>query len=314
MKKFTIFLSFLAISTFVIADSNSFPSKPLTLLIGFERGGTVYSQAEALAEVLTDILQQPVTLQIRSGLGGGIAAAMMAESLSEGYIMLFTPSVPITNSSNSPAGAFQIEDFRYLGSISEDQNALVTYSDAPYSNWVEFIEFAKLQDEILYASQNITDRHFINIISEKEGFNVRIIPVSGGSGMAPLILGKDVDLAFSGGTHNRYVDSGEMKVLASANVDRLAEQPDVPTLMELGYELSMQSLRIIIIPKNTPDEHFEVLSNALQNAVEDPRLTNVTREVIRHPMMYMNGNELKSFIESTRKQYLSLIGELEIEN
>jgi tripartite-type tricarboxylate transporter receptor subunit TctC len=313
MKKIATFLIFQLILFSTWVNASNFPSKPLTMLIGFDRGGTVFTQAEALAEVLTDILNQPVTIQLRSGLGGGIAAAMVAQSQSEGYIMLFTPSIPITNSPHTQP-SFEVDNFRYVGAISEDQSALVTYSDAPFSNWTEFIDYARQQDEILYASQNLTDRHFINVIAEKEGLNIRIIPVSGGAGMTPLVLGKDVHLAFSGGTHNRYVDSGQMKVLASVSVNRLSEHPHIPTLQELDYGIGTQSLRILAVPKNTPDDQFTILTNALKQAVEDPRLIQVIHDVIRHPVIFMGESELTQFIIDERSQYLDLLSTIENEN
>ena len=68
-------------------NAADYPDRPVTLLIGFERGGTLFTQAEVLAEVLAENLGQPVSLQRKSGLGGGIAAAMLASSKSEGYIV-----------------------------------------------------------------------------------------------------------------------------------------------------------------------------------------------------------------------------------
>ncbi|MCD8513646.1 MAG: tripartite tricarboxylate transporter substrate binding protein [Nitrincola sp.] len=313
MKKPAALFGLLMLLVALSSSANTFPSKPLALLIGFDRGGTIYTQAETLAEVLADILNQPVGLEVRSGLGGGLAASMVANSQAEGYIMLFTTSVPITNAPNNVVDSFQVNDFRYIGAISEDQNAFVTSSDSPFSNWVEFVDYARQKDEILYASQNITDRHFINNIAQQEGFNVRIIPVSGGAGMAPLVLGRDVDLAFSGGTHNRYVDSGEMKVLASTSRNRLMEHPEVPTLIELGYELDMQSLRILAVPKNTPDEQFDILSQALSKAIEDPRLVEVIHNVIRHPVTMLSDQELQQFITDRRSQYLELLSTLDNE-
>ncbi len=313
MKKPAALFGLLMLLVALSSSANTFPSKPLALLIGFDRGGTIYTQAETLAEVLADILNQPVALEVRSGLGGGLAASMVANSQAEGYIMLFTTSVPITNAPNNVVDSFQVNDFRYIGAISEDQNAFVTSSDSPFSNWVEFVDYARQKDEILYASQNITDRHFINNIAQQQGFNVRIIPVSGGAGMAPLVLGRDVDLAFSGGTHNRYVDSGEMKVLASTSRNRLMEHPEVPTLIELGYELDMQSLRILAVPKNTPDEQFDILSQALSKAIEDPRLVEVIHNVIRHPVTMLSDQELQQFITDRRSQYLELLSTLDNE-
>lgn len=257
----------------------------------------MYSQAEVIADTLADILEQPVNLQVLSGLGGAVAVSMVAQSQSEGYIVLFTPSTPLTNPADPNQVSFQLDDFRYLASISENQNALVTYGNAPFSTWDEFLDYAKQQDEIFYASQNITDRYRIKAIAEQENINIRVIPVSGGAGMAPLVLAEDVDIAFSGGTHNRYVDTGQMKVIASLNTNRLLEHPDIPTLIELGYpSLFTQALRILAVPKNTPDHQYEILQQALKKAVNHPDFIHTITHTLRHPLFFMYGEELDLFL------------------
>ncbi|KDE41370.1 MAG: tripartite tricarboxylate transporter substrate binding protein [Nitrincola lacisaponensis] len=288
-------------------NAADYPNRPVTLLIGFERGGTAYTQAEVLAEVLADNLGQPVSLQRKSGLGGGIAAAMLASSKSEGYIVLFTPSFPITDYPPNVQASYSIDDFRYIGAVSEDQHALVTSRFAPFNTWAEFLQYARQQGEISYVSQNMTDRHLIQTIAEKEGFEVRIIPVSGGAGMAPLVLSGDVDLAFSGGTHSRYSDTGEMRVLAATGQRRLEHYPDIPTLEELGYPLIMQSVRLLAVPKDTPEYQVEVLIQATRRALEDPRFIQVTQEVIRQPIRFIDGEELNQFLYQQRQRQLQLL-------
>ncbi len=296
-------------------SAEHFPSKPVTLLVGFDRGGTMYSQAEVIADTLADILEQPVNLQVLSGLGGAVAVSMVAQSQSEGYIVLFTPSTPLTNPADPNQVSFQLDDFRYLASISENQNALVTYGNAPFSSWDEFLDYAKQQDEIFYASQNITDRYRIKAIAEQENINIRVIPVSGGAGMAPLVLAEDVDIAFSGGTHNRYVDTGQMKVIASLNTNRLLEHPDIPTLIELGYpSLFTQALRILAVPKNTPDHQYEILQQALKKAVNHPDFIHTITHTLRHPLFFMYGEELDLFLQERRKGYLNMLNSINDEN
>lgn len=275
----------------------------------------MYSQAEVIADTLADILEQPVNLQVLSGLGGAVAVSMVAQSQSEGYIVLFTPSTPLTNPADPNQVSFQLDDFRYLASISENQNALVTYGNAPFSSWDEFLDYAKQQDEIFYASQNITDRYRIKAIAEQENINIRVIPVSGGAGMAPLVLAEDVDIAFSGGTHNRYVDTGQMKVIASLNTNRLLEHPDIPTLIELGYpSLFTQALRILAVPKNTPDHQYEILQQALKKAVNHPDFIHTITHTLRHPLFFMYGEELDLFLQERRKGYLNMLNSINDEN
>lgn len=268
----------------------------------------MYSQAEALAEVLADILEQPVNLNVVTGLGGAVAVSMVAQSQSEGHIILLTISTPLTNPTDPNRFSFQLDDFRYLASISENQNALVTYENAPFSSWDEFLDYAKQQNEVLYASQSFTDRHRIQKIGAQEDINIRVIPVSGGAGMVPLVLAEDVDIAFSGGTHNSYVDSGQMKVLASFNTDRLMEHPDVPTLSELGYpSFSTKALRILAVPKNTPDHQYEILQQAIKKAVEDPAFVYAIKHTVRQPLFFMYGEELYLLLQEMRKEYLNML-------
>ncbi|TVQ67778.1 MAG: tripartite tricarboxylate transporter substrate binding protein [Oceanospirillales bacterium] len=302
---FFVIISFYILSTQAVA--NDFPNRPVTLLLGFERGGTMYTLAETVAEVLSDKLGQPVNIEARPGHGGGTAAAMLANSNSEGYILLLTPSFAITDYPIRLQASYEIEDFIFIGSVLADQHALVTSHHATYSSWEEFISFAQQQGEIRYASQNLTDRLIIQEIAKQEGFSVRIIPVSGGAGMTPLVLSGDVDLAFSGGTHARFTDSGEMRVLATTGSERLVHYPNVPTLQELGYILRIQSVSLIAAPKNTPNYQIEKLTIALEAMMDDPRFINVTEYVIRQPRLFIKGEELRASLQLQQLNIMRLM-------
>lgn len=291
----------------VPASASEFPTRPVTLLIGFEKGGTMYTLAETVAEVFSDLLGQPVKVEARAGHGGGTAAAMLANSQSEGYILLLSPSFAITDYPIRLQASYEIDDFTFIGSVLADQHALITGKHASYDTWEEFINFAKAQGEIRYASQNLTDRLIIQEVARQEGFNVRIIPVSGGAGMTPLVLSGDVDLAFSGGTHARYTDSGEMRVLATTGSDRLVNYPQIPTLQELGYVLRIQSVSLIAAPKNTPEYQIEILTNALERMMEDPRFIDVTENVIRQPKLFINGEALRASLHLQQLNIMRLM-------
>lgn len=71
-------------------------------------------------------------------------------------------------------------------------------------------------------------------VADEAGIDVVIIPTGGGGGMAPLVLGREVDFDYSGGTHAQYTPSGEMNVLAFLSRERSPFYPEVPTLRELG--------------------------------------------------------------------------------
>lgn len=293
--------------------AQQYPDRPITLLLGFEAGGTLYTQAEVLAEILAEKLKQPVDLQVVSGSGGGLAPALLTSSESDGYLLLFTPSFPITDYPVRLQAAYQLDDFTFIGSVSADQHAFVIGPDAPYQNWTEFLEFAKQKGQLLYASQNLTDRLVMQSIADTEGFSIRVIPVSGGAGMAPLVIAGDVDIAFSGGTHSRYTEDGKMRVLAATG-SQLVHYPEVPTLKELGYHVGMQSIRLLAAPKNLPDYRREVLAAALQEVLLDPRFKEVTENIIRQPVVTLQGDELHQFLVRQQQGLIDLMSETSSRN
>lgn len=286
--------------------AHSYPTKPITLLIGFGKGGTLYTQAEVLAEILSEILEQDVHVESRPGLGGGIATAMLASSNDEGYYLLFTPSFTITDYPVTLQASYDFEDFVFLGAVSWDQHALVTNSKSPYKDWESFIDYAKHKGIVRYLSQNLTDREIFTHIARQEGFDIEVIPVSGGAGMTPILLAGDADIAFSGGTHTRYSDSGEMIVLAATGENRLLSNPEAPTLNELGYSLKLQSMRILVAPKNTPTDQQALLEQALKKSTQNTRFIQITQELIKQPVEFLNREKTLSFLKTQRNSIIEI--------
>ncbi|MDR5907890.1 tripartite tricarboxylate transporter substrate-binding protein, partial [Franzmannia qiaohouensis] len=169
-----------------------------------------------LANVLEEELGQPVNVVNQPGAGGGVALSRLTVSDDEGYTFVFGTSMTITYGPLSTETNYQLDDFRYVAGVTLGQSAMVTGEDRPFGDtWEGLIEYAKENPGTSYATQTALDRMIIEYIAQQEGLDLRIVPTSGGAGMAPLILSGDVDFAYSGGTHSGYADSGEMPVLLS---------------------------------------------------------------------------------------------------
>lgn len=293
--------------------ADNFPNRPLTMLIGFNPGGSTDVQAKVLAPILEEILGQPVQLLHQAGAGGAVAAAMLASSPDQGYVFQFGLSLPFTFAPLASTASYDYQSFRYVAGITLDQAALVTGPNMPFTDWAGFLDHARANPGVVYATQNIQDRFIINHIAQREGLSFRIVPTTGGAGMAPLILSGDAHFAFSGGTHSAYTDSGQMHVLASLADERLVYYPHAPTLRELGYDVSMHAVRVIAVPANTPDHHVEVLYRALEQAVEDPRFIAVTEDVIKMPVVFMGEIELDALFAEQVDEYRQLISNVDEE-
>lgn len=298
-------LMFVALTAAMASD---FPDRPLTMVIGFNEGGSTDIQAQALAEVLEDELGQPVERLYLPGAGGGVAAALVASSNEQGYLMMFGSSLPYTFTPLATDASYDLHSFRYVSALALDQSALVTGGNKPYGTWAELLEFARDQEGLTVASQTSQDRFVIKMISRREDLPIRIVPTTGGAGMAPLVLAGDVDFAFSGGTHTQYTESGDMVVLMGLVDERLIGYPDAPAIGELGYPVSMQNPRVVVVPANTPDDQVSVLSAALASATEDPRFIQAT-ERVRLPITFWDEARLQSYFEQQVDSYRWLIRE-----
>lgn len=292
----------------VLLAQTSFPDRPLTLLIGFNPGGSTDIQARALAEVLSDQLGQDVDILYQPGAGGGVAAAMLASSPEQGYVMMFGTSLPFTFTPLASETSYRFDSFRYVGALALDQTAIVTGGQQPYTTWQEFLDYARERDEVKVASQTPQDRFVLNLIAKKESLPLRLVPTTGGSGMAPLVLSGDVDFAFSGGTHTQHTDSGDMRVLLSLVDGRLEAYPDAPTLQEVGYDIALQNPRVVAVAANTPDDQMKVLEAALRAATQDPRFIEATQRV-RLPVVFYDEQQLVPLFERQLNDYRWLLKE-----
>lgn len=285
-----------------------FPNRPLTMIVGFNPGGSTDIQAKALAPVLAEILGQPVDIIYLPGAGGGLAAAMLASSTEQGYVFMFGTSLPYTFTPLTAPASYDINSFRYVAALALEQSAIVTGGNQPFKTWQELLAFGQENPNLRVASQTPQDRFILNMISRREGLNLRVVPTTGGAGMTPLVLSGDVHFAFSGGTHTQFTDSGEMVVLLSLIDDRLISYPDVPTIREYGYQASVQNPRVVAVPADTPDYQVSVLAEALKQATRDPRFITAT-ENVRLPVVFYDEEHITEYFAGQLEEYLWLINE-----
>jgi tripartite-type tricarboxylate transporter receptor subunit TctC len=118
--------------------------------------------------------------------------------------------------------------------------------------------------------------------------------------MAPLVLGGEVDFAFSGGTHAQYTDTGEMRVLAFLTRERSPFYPDVPTLVELGYDYAMEDFRSFILPADASDDVVAAFEAVARHAVEHPDFDSITVDNTLHPVVFMDHAETEERIRAIR--------------
>ncbi|SEC45810.1 Tripartite-type tricarboxylate transporter, receptor component TctC [Pseudomonas anguilliseptica] len=292
------------------SQASTFPERPLTMIIGYAAGGSTDIQGRVLADVLAEQLGQPVRVNNLPGAGGAVAAAMLASSAEQGYVFQYGISSTISFSPLLAPTSYDLDSFTYVAGLSLDQSAYVTGGQSGFTDWPSLLQHLRDNPGQVYVTQTAEDRLLTRAIAKREGLQLRIVPTSGGAGMAPLVISGEVFFAYSGGTHTGYTESGQMRVLASLAEERLLGYPDAPTLRELGYDLALHAVRIVTVPADTPAEQVSILFNALAAAVRDPRFIEVTETRIRQPIRFMPGGEVKAMLSQQVQAYRQLIEEV----
>lgn len=111
------------------------------------------------------------------------------------------------------------------------------------------------------------------------------------------ILGGHADFAFSGGPHIDYVAAGKMRVIASMETERLATEPDVPTLAEQGYDLASCAVFVVSAPPNLPADVEAKLTQALDVAIDSPPMTALIRR-LRYPEYHLGPAAITAALEA----------------
>jgi tripartite-type tricarboxylate transporter receptor subunit TctC len=251
-----------------------YPTKPLHLYIGSNPAGSTDMLGRVLAQSLEAELGQPVVVHNRPGAGGGVMAAQLEGAVADGYSLGLTISHAYTgNPAVTPSAArYEVGDFTHLGSISKGQCALVTSSATPYRTLADLVAAAKRGERPIFASQSPLTKIVADYIADVAAVDFRVISVQGGGETMQAILGGHADFAFSGGPHIDYVAAGRMRVLAATEDERLPTAPDVPTLKELGYDLSSCASFIVSAPPNLPHDVKATLAAAVAAASASPEM------------------------------------------
>ena len=290
------------------ALADDWPTRPLTMVIGFAPGGSTDIQGRVLARVMEEHLGQPVNVVNQPGGGSAVAFTRLKNTTPDGYTFLYGGTTALTFTPIITPVEYEIDDFEYLAAVAIGQNAIVTSAEQPFATFDEIIEHGR-ENQMTYAQQTPLDEAIIRAIAEAEGLDLAIVPTGGGGGMAPLVLGREVDFAYSGGTHAQYTPTGEMAVAAFMSLERSPFYPDVPTLMELGYDYAIEDYRTIIVPAGIPDEARTRLLSAAEHASTAQAFVDITEGNTFFPVVFIGQEEMEENVRRIRAATEEVMGD-----
>ncbi len=241
------------------ASAQSWPDKPLKLLIPFTPGGVTDILGRLAAQKLGDGLGQAVVVENRGGAGGIIGAEAAAKSPPDGYLVFFgsTGTLSSQPAMKSSLPYDPVKSFSPISLLANAPVVIVVRSSLPVNSLQELVQLAKAQPgEIKYGSAGVG--HFLHVAGEALGIaaGVRLfhVPYKGAAEAITDMLAGRIDMMVDAITpYQPHIQSGKFKALAVANSKRLAGVPELPTTAEAGlpgYEFA--SRFGLLAPAGTP--------------------------------------------------------------
>jgi tripartite-type tricarboxylate transporter receptor subunit TctC len=286
-----------------------YPSRPITLLIGYTPGGIVDLTARGVAEGASKILGQPIVALNKPGGSTVVAITALKGSIPDGYtIGVLTGGTimsPIIQS--VPYDLFQ--DFTYISQYGNAYFGLVVRADSPWKTFKEFFEYAKANPgKIKYGTAGALTPQ--NLVMEQMAMENNIkwqgIHYPGGGQAHFALLGGHIN-AISQLTESReHIKAGTLRYLASFMAKRTPDFPDIPTLLELGYKYEAVSPFAILAPKGVPEPIVQKLENAFREAMKDEAFLKIAKSM-GMPMQYRNREEFAVYLKEVTDNISSVI-------
>lgn len=295
-----------AVALLGAAQAADFPSKAVTLIVGYRAGGGTDVMVRAMAEPMSKVLGQPVLVQNKPGAGGGVAALFTSKAPADGHTVVVTTSTTYTLEPHVQKVAYKNADFAHIANVGQFQEAIFSKADAPFKTLKEMVAYAKKEKRALkYASFYQLDRMIVGYIAAKEGVEVIPVPVKGGAGVMPAVLGGHVDFGWSGGSFAPHVRAGTINLLGVMTYERQAAFPDAPSMKDFGYDVGTEVFVTASTAAGTPKDVVAKLAAAMKEAQKNKVFIDAM--TARNQLILFNGPEdMPAIIEKQSAMYAKL--------
>jgi tripartite-type tricarboxylate transporter receptor subunit TctC len=314
MKAAMIFLAGAAlVCAATLAGTADYPSKPITLMIGFAPGGPSDVMARILTKKMEEILKQPLVIENRAGAGGSIAGAAVARAAADGYtVLLATGSLLAINVSLYKNVGYDPEkDFEPIGLIGTQTNVLYLNPSVPATSLSELIAYAKANPGKLSfgSGGNGTPAHLAGELLKLEAkIDITHVPFRGTGPALQAVIGGHVPMAFNPPPPLLpHIQSGTIRVLAVTTLERTAVLPEVPTIAESGFPgFEATTWHALVAPAGTPKDVIATLHRATAATVNDPpvrkALTDLGVDVVGG-----TPEELRAYVKSEIPKWAEVV-------
>ncbi len=271
--------SMIAASPIVLAQTDVYPSKPITVVVGYPPGGSTDLTGRVVAAELAKILGVTVVVENVGGAGGTIGAQKVASAAPDGYTLLVGANNEVAISRLvSPSVKYTLNDFTPIGLIASQPLVLVASQKTGVKTVDQFMTLVRANPgKFSYGSSGVgTSLHLAGeMVKEQSGLFMTHIPYRGVAPLANDLLGNNIEFGvFVLSSGLPHIRSGRLVALGTTEKKRSAVTPDIPALAETPRlkDTDIGSWFVLMAPKGLPEPIATRLKKALADALQSPDL------------------------------------------
>jgi tripartite-type tricarboxylate transporter receptor subunit TctC len=280
-----------------LAQAQSYPSRPINLIVPFPPGGNTDIMARALQNEIGKALKQTVIITNKGGAAGTLGIIDLTRAAPDGHTLALTPNNPLTAQPHLQKLAYSMDSFRYICLTYYTPYVLIAGPQAPFKTFDEFVAFAKAKPEnLVYGHPGLASQPHLGMLAVLNaiGANGLGVPFQGAGPMAQGLLSNTV-MAIA--ETPAVAQASNLPILAALSETRIDALPEVKTMAELGYPATSFTAGGMIAPGETPADVVATLEKACAGAAAAAEYKTIAARLNVEPR-YLPGAAFKKMFEA----------------
>ncbi len=301
------------------AHAQTYPSKPIRLLVGYAAGGPVDNAVRRIVPSLSKELGQTIVVDNRGGAGGALAADVVAKAEPDGYTLIFmaSPTQVMTPHMTRSLPFDPLKDFTPIAMTVGFATALLVNKDFPARNLAELVAYAKANpDKVSFGSAGVGSSNHLaaELLKKETGAQMLHVPYKGNALALTDVIGGQISFMFNSiGDSIPYVQGGKVRALAVSSRQRNRALPDVPAVAESGVSnFDVTAWYALEGPPRMPRDVVTRLNTAVRKVMTDPAMTKQFSD-IGYDVILSTPEELQRIIQADFERWKPVAGAIKME-
>lgn len=311
MKVIRSLLLVAALAATSTGHAQTYPTKPVTMIIPFPAGGRTDVIGRIFAQSLQEALGKPVAVINKPGASSVLGSHEVSEAQPAGYTIGFFSTAAVTAQYTVPT-PLSLKSFDLVAIVNADPAAIAVADDAPWKSLRDLVADAKTKPGALRlgAIPGASSQIFAAGFTRAAGVEMVNVPFKGDTDGAIALAGHNIDVHFAVPvSYKSLVESKKVRILAVASDERSPVYANLPTFKENGLDLTIGAFHGIFVPAGTPDAVKQKVADALKSAVDNPELKKRMSDA-GAAIVLLQGDEAKAYLARQDDTYRGIIDTL----